>query len=305
MSKQQWPEPRPDWMPLGRAVFAIGSAEDGRDTSLHDKPLDQLTETELAKVSTIAFSPWQLAKMLRDESGAQSATIDASNSTFSFQFAHLCIGGAPWTLIEGPQPAPIVDPRLEAEAAFNWLTKTTGIVKIGEEEAAQMEETDRAVRKAAGLVWRHMHSALDRAVSTGAVAVYARIGSVLAPFERLPADVWRLLEIADWQNGVAVAPEGSSYWSIHVQLSGAEIVRLGEKRAGRPPKVDWNGSVKRKLFKLLDENGAPMPGDPEWSSQADVERAVQKMCNVPVAESTIRENTSRLIDEWRKSKAGN
>jgi hypothetical protein len=46
---------------------------------------------------------------------------------------------------------------------------------------------------------------------------------VSARFKRLPADVWPVLQVLDWQNGVAVAPEGTAYWSIHVQAAAAVI----------------------------------------------------------------------------------
>jgi hypothetical protein len=84
---------------------------------------------------------------------------------------------------------------------------------------------------------------------------------------------------------------------------------LRPRRRGRKPKVDWNGSVKRRLFELLDYHGPPDISDPKWSTQADVESAVadivEDICGVSLSESTVREHTARLISEWWRKKAGN
>jgi hypothetical protein len=127
--------------------------------------------------------------------------------------------GPPWAIIEEPRET-ILNPRLEAEALFN----AEGLVRISDEEAARASKQYRAVRDATGLVWRQfMLRAFDRAVSTGAAVLYARTQTVAADFERLPADVWALLNVVDWQNGVAVAPDGTAYWSIHVQHSAVDV----------------------------------------------------------------------------------
>jgi hypothetical protein len=68
-----------------------------------------------------------------------------------------------------------------------------------------------------------MLRAFDRAVSTGAAVLYARTQTVAADFERLPADVWALLDVVDWQDGVAFAPDGTAYWSIHVQRPAVDV----------------------------------------------------------------------------------
>jgi hypothetical protein len=163
----------------------------------------------------------------------------------------------------------------------------------------------RAVREATGLVWRHfMLRAFDRAVSTGAIVLYARRQSVSADFEQLPADVWPLLQVVDWQNGAAVAPDSTTYWSIHVQPSTVGLKSSGEKR-GRKKKMDWDGVVKPTIFQLLDHHGWPDPSDPEWRSQADVEAEVSAICGEQVSESTVRCYTARFMAEWKRAKAGN
>jgi hypothetical protein len=149
-----------------------------------------------------------------------------------------------------------------------------------------------------------MLRAFDRAVSTGAVVLYARRQTVSADFEQLPTDVWPLLEVADWQNGAAVAPDGTTYWSIHVQQSTVGVKSSGEKR-GRKKKMDWDGVVKPKVFELLDHHGWPDPSDPEWGSQGDVEAQVSAICGEQVSESTVRYYTVRFMADWKRAMAGN
>jgi len=53
----------------------------------------------------------------------------------------------------------------------------------------------------------------------------------------------------------------------------------------------------------------PQSGDPDWSCQADVERAVtefiEERFSIPMAVSTIREWTVKFIAEWQAGKADN
>jgi hypothetical protein len=75
---------------------------------------------------------------------------------------------------------------------------------------------------------------------------------------------------------------------------------------GRTPKVDWSGTIRPYVFKLLDELGDLMVGDPKWSSQGDLERAVHDhICHklgVDIGESTVREYVSDYLKEWRATK---
>ena len=82
---------------------------------------------------------------------------------------------------------PILDPMVAAETGTN----AEGFVRIDDEQAARQSNRYRAVREAAGLVWRQfMLRAFDRAVSTKAIVLYARRETVSADFEQLPSDVW-------------------------------------------------------------------------------------------------------------------
>ena len=296
-------EPAADWLPLRKAVFIFGVAADDMATDLDDKQFDKLTDAEIAEISATPFSIDRLTQMLEEKSGAARAEINSRTLTFSFAFVDngaTSISGLPWTILS-EDIAVNFDPPVAAETA----TTAEGFVRIDDEQAARQSNRYRAVRDATGLVWRQfMVRAFDRAVSSGVVLLYARRQSVSADFEQLPADAWPLLEVADWQNGVAVAPDGTTYWSIHVQPSTVGVKSSGEKRGARQ-KMDWDGVVKQKVFELLDHHGWPDPSDPEWRTQADVEAEVSAICGEQVSESTVRRYTARFMAEWRRAKVGN
>jgi hypothetical protein len=88
--------------------------------------------------------------------------------------------------------------------------------------------------------------------------------------------------------------------------SNTHLARPNSRR-GRRPKVDWGG-VRGFVHAELEYHGLPQLGDPDWGCQADVERAVAKFIEerfgIPMAESTIRENTAKFIEDWKAGKAG-
>jgi hypothetical protein len=172
-------------MPLRKAVFAFGIAED----------------TETVNIGATTLS--ELAKMLENKSGACQAEIDPAGLVFSFHFVDrgaTVISGPPWGILEQLRELALnPDPGLDGEALFDKEGFVS--ISISDEEATRASKQYRAVQDATGLVWRqYMLRSFDRAVSAGAVVLYARTQTVAADFERLPADVWALLEIADWQN---------------------------------------------------------------------------------------------------------
>jgi hypothetical protein len=291
LTKKRWAEPKANWLPLRQAVFTFGMAAD-------DAAADLIGSTPVRHPTP--FSTRQLTQMLADRSGASKAEIDPIGSTFLFSFgAKGVFGGPPWAIVDEPrETAKGLDAWVTAEAVFN----KEGFVSVDDKEKAARH---RAVREATGLVWRQfiLH-AFDRAVTTGAVTLYARRQALSADFEQLPTDVWPLLEVVDWSNGMAIAADGTPYWSIHCRPPTTGAKSSGEKR-GRKRKMDWDGVVKPKVFQLLDHHGWPDPSDQEWASQADVEAQVSAICGEEVSESTVRHYTVRFMAEWKRAKAGN
>jgi hypothetical protein len=78
------------------------------------------------------------------------------------------------------------------------------------------------------------------------------------------------------------------------------------RRRGRSPKIEW-GRVRDFVHAKLEYHGLPQSGDPEWSCQADVERAVakfiEKRFGISMAVSTIRASTAKFIAEWQAGKS--
>jgi hypothetical protein len=193
------------------------------------KPLSEWTLTEEEDLTEALRTPLSaplIAKALAEKAEAHSVEINIERGTFSFFYQSStghgvgCVSAAPWAIPRDYKETAIdSDPRLDAEALFN-KGEGYGYCSITDEEAKRHAEQWNAIRQATGLVWRQLilrH--FDRLVSERAVLLYARFKEVTASFEQLPADVWSLLEVIDWQNGIAVAPDRTTYWSIHVAPS--------------------------------------------------------------------------------------
>lgn len=72
-----------------------------------------------------------------------------------------------------------------------------------------------------------------------------------------------------------------------------------KRSAGRRSK--YAASIHQAVFKLMDYNGDLTDDDPEWSVQADVEKAVREQFGEkgPRAISTVRQHVSSAIAKWR------
>lgn len=147
-----------------------------------------------------------LADVLKTESGALDATIRPSSCIFSFHFfekGSISVDGTPWAIVRDCSNS------AEEDGSVLWKAHPASI--------------RAAVCKATTLVWHKLiFPAFGRAVSQGHVNLYARLQRISAPLEPLPADVWPLLNVSDWQRGVAVGPEGTLYWAICVEIPSGE-----------------------------------------------------------------------------------
>ena len=130
-------------------------------------------------------------------------------------------------------------------------------------------------------------------------------GSTLPVFlHRADAIQWGLLPSAAGageQTGAVAAAIGAAATKEDDFLPASEATR---SKRGRRAKM--TPELERYIFKLLDHHGLPSPDDPDWSSQADVEKIIQDRAGL--GETQAREHAHRLIDTWKARKgeeAGN
>jgi hypothetical protein len=210
-------KPKPDWLSLAKAVFKFGIADE--------------KATGPVGTAATAFSLPRLIDILKEESGANHVEIDPDQCTFTFQFSgdRSVWGGKPWTFLEDISRSKLAAHLKEdTETLFN----KNGFVTISDAEAAEGVNKLTAIRAATGLVWRQfILREFNRAIARNGVSLFARIESPLAPFEELPADVWPLLSILDWQTAIARTPEGRLLYSIHAQGPKASISTVRDETA--------------------------------------------------------------------------
>jgi hypothetical protein len=72
---------------------------------------------------------------------------------------------------------------------------------------------------------------------------------------------------------------------------------------GAAPVADW-GMVAQEVFRLMDENGEFIDGDPEWNAQARLEKAISDYCettfHIRPGENTVRSHVRKALKLWRK-----
>jgi hypothetical protein len=98
-----------------------------------------------------------------------------------------------------------------------------------------------------GRLLERKKSDFDRSVSEGKIIIFAR-SPTSAPFKVLPSDVWLSLTVSDWRHGVAFAPDGTVYSSIHYA-----VAKRGVDSQGRAPKVASTKAVLDEITSLYDE----------------------------------------------------
>lgn len=124
------------------------------------------------------------------------------------------------------------------------------------------------------------------------------------------------LEIEDGSSGDAdgwlLLPKGeqqSRWYDVTVDavglrrcLPGSQVAEpLRRNSGGRPEKFDW-ATIRAHVFVRLDHHGMPSCTDPEWSSQADVDRCALDFCRQifdrEPGESTLRKRVSAWLREF-------
>jgi len=218
LSKSNRAAPELDWVPLRRAVFVLH--EEGDKCPGID-----------------AASLLELAEVLAAKSEAQTS-IDPNAQSFFLQYVHNGLDGMkgpPWAIL-GEAAGP---------SDFEVFGGTYG---RDAESGARTTRRYEAMHEATAFVWRElMLPTFDRAVSLGAAILYARPQTASANFEQLPADLWPLLNVVDWNKGAAVGPNGCQYWSIHVEF--VTITDSSTKSLRQAPR-----SVIHKAIKAAYDN---------------------------------------------------
>jgi hypothetical protein len=96
-----------------------------------------------------------------------------------------------------------------------------------------------------------------------------------------------------------------------LETSGRNILGLQsavpkKSKLGRREKYDW-GKVESHIKELFLENGALTVEDKDWSSQADVERAIIEYCKQEFgsepATSTARKRAKQMIEKFDDGRA--
>jgi len=86
-------------------------------------------------------------------------------------------------------------------------------------------------------------------------------------------------------------------------VSGADDVR--SKPLGRKRSYDRT-AIRKLVFDLMDHHDEFSPDDPEWKSQADLERAISDelaRSEIEPAESTVRALIREPLEQWRVQKS--
>jgi hypothetical protein len=201
-----------------------------------------------------------------------------------------------------------IDPRLELEALFN---NGSGLVLVSDEEAKQSGQQYETARAAASFVWNQlMLPAFDRSVSSGRVKVYARVGSRMAQFQQLPADLWSRLKIQEWyEGGAACDPEGSRYYSIHAAESLSKVASPQAKASSdprpvitsRPGKQKGQGSFERMDQPLLSKM-AQLLSEGKVASPEAAARMVARNAHGSGTEDSKAERLARLYRKQQKTR---
>jgi hypothetical protein len=267
-----------EWIPLSRAVFAWAFGNASKSNPANTKPISELTDQEIAESAKTPLSKSELEEVLKEKTRADQVSINETDATFRFGFhtGHGAIvsGGPPWALLK-PLPAEFVEP-WEEVVELSAVVKSGQLVRIESDDPSR----DNLIRQAVGLVWRQlMLRPFDHAIASGDLALYARPQSVSQEFTVLPPDIWPVLAIVDWEKGVASAPDGAIYCSIHADL--APSTRIAVSAGGAvidSGKRGWKRRSAKLALEALYPDGVP----------ADVPSKV--LC--------------KAVAEWRKAAQG-
>jgi hypothetical protein len=243
-SENRWQEPQDGWIPLGLAIFRFGIADAEAPIARADlfsvEAFEQSKDREVSKVRYEPELPTleYLTELLQNHANAFKAEINREEGRFLFSFTLAgggagCHGGTPWAILWEPDESLKLNPRLETLLKNSGFISDIegpyeGFARVSDDEAAEGTRQSERVRFATGLVWRRfMLRAFYHAVKAGRVKLFARWPSTIDDFQELPFDIWPLLDVVDWEHGVARDIQGRLYSSIHVADAARSIDKSG------------------------------------------------------------------------------
>jgi hypothetical protein len=276
-SKIGWQEHQDGWIPLGIAIFRFGIADaeafatrEAPSATAHLFSIEAFEQSR-ERDSKVGYEPApptleHLTKLLTEQAGASKAEIDREEGLFQFWFTlpgggAARQGGAPWAILWEPYPSVKLDPRIQTLLNTSSLISDleapyAGFAKIGDDEAAEGDRQSEAVRLATSLVWRRVIlPAFDRAVKAGQVELYARWPLTGDDFRRLPSDIWPLLDVANWEHGVAHDIQGTIYTSIHVAATPSS--QSSEDDSGEPMSPALHQQIRAVVKELWPSGEMP------------------------------------------------
>ena len=72
---------------------------------------------------------------------------------------------------------------------------------------------------------------------------------------------------------------------------------------GAAPVADW-GLADQEVFRLMNQNGEFIDGDPEWNAQARLEKVISDYCeatfHIRPGENTVRTHVRKALKLWRQ-----
>jgi hypothetical protein len=166
-------------------------------------------------------------------------------------------------------------------------------------------------------------SPCSRPLADGGVEVLL----VQVPLPNAQPNTWTDANCADAFSAIAEVWDEELFWLLKrevpfIMLTRSEFIPWAEKCGRRRPtfwgKEPTSETVRRKpgrkathaqainsaLVELFEYHGGLMDGDTEWSTQADVEKAVfEELGDKAPAESTVRKYVSKFIADRKKVSA--
>lgn len=135
-----------------------------------------------------------------------------------------------------------------------------------------------------------------QAIHAGQCEIWARVGSKVAPFRRIPADIFRAYEIQSWGHGAlgsawAKLSNAEPLFAIHVvgraEADGSQAAR---SKGGRPPEHDW------EAMKRLAE--AAMREHPGLTSSKLADSLVAEYAAKVSPSAPVKRTIERKLAEW-------